>query len=80
MNEKIKKLEEQNIKDELKIEELQEKIKVRNKQIEEIRTNERIGALNSIEVKGIDVDKLLKAISSGNQQYVQQLMNAQKGE
>lgn len=80
MNEKIKKLEEQNIKDELKIEELQEKIKNRNKQIEEIRKNERISSLNIIEGQGIDVDKLLKAIKSGNRQYVQELMNKQKGE
>lgn len=80
MNEKIKKLEEQNTKDELKILDLQEKIKDRTKQIEEIRINQRIGALNTIETKGIDVDKLLKAISNGNHQYVQQLMNEKKGE
>ena len=80
MNDKIKKLEEQNMTHEIKIEELQEKIKVRNKQIEEIRINERIGALNIIETQGIDIDKLLKAIKSGNKQYVQDLMNKQKGE
>lgn len=80
MNEKIKKLEEQNMKDEIKIEELQEKIRNRNKQIEEIRTSERIGALNIIETQGIDVDKLLKAIKNGNHQYIQDLINKQKGE